>query len=64
AQGYFVSTGSARKMWRHRALCLPIRENITVCCGQLMLKFVPEAEATRTILVVINQQRMLLKTNA
>jgi ArsR family transcriptional regulator, arsenate/arsenite/antimonite-responsive transcriptional repressor len=31
------------------------QENITVCCGQLMSKFAPEEEATKTVLKVINQ---------
>ncbi|CAG0966191.1 Transcriptional repressor SdpR [Anaerolineales bacterium] len=31
------------------------QENITVCCGELMLKFAPEEEATKTVLKVINQ---------
>jgi ArsR family transcriptional regulator len=31
------------------------QENITVCCGQLMMKFAPEEEATEAVLKVINQ---------
>jgi ArsR family transcriptional regulator len=31
------------------------QENIAVCCGQIMLKFAPEEEATETVLKVINQ---------
>jgi DNA-binding transcriptional ArsR family regulator len=31
------------------------QENITVCCGQLMLKFAPEEQATEAVIKVINQ---------
>jgi len=31
------------------------QENIAVCCGQVMLKFAPEAAATEKDVKVINQ---------
>lgn len=31
------------------------QENIVVCCGQLMIKFAPEAETTEKLVKVINQ---------
>ena len=31
------------------------QENIAVCCGQIMLKFAPEEEATEAVLKVVNQ---------
>jgi len=31
------------------------QENIAVCCGQVMLKFAPEAAATEKVVKVINQ---------
>jgi len=30
------------------------QENIAVCCGQIMLKFVPEEEATEAVIKVVN----------
>jgi ArsR family transcriptional regulator len=31
------------------------QENIAVCCGQILLKFAPEEEATEAVLKVVNQ---------
>jgi ArsR family transcriptional regulator len=31
------------------------QENIAVCCGQIMLKFAPEEEATEAVIKVVNQ---------
>ena len=31
------------------------QENIAVCCGQIMLKFAPEEEATEAVNKVVNQ---------
>jgi len=30
------------------------QENIAVCCGQIMLKFAPEEEATEAVIKVVN----------
>jgi ArsR family transcriptional regulator len=31
------------------------QENIAVCCGQIMLKFAPEEEATEAVIKVVNK---------
>lgn len=31
------------------------QENIAVCCGQIMLKFAPEEEATEAVIRVVNK---------